>query len=238
VTASGGTPTYSYNWAPNGHTGDGTITYSSLSSGNYNVTVTDLNGCTSVSYVTITEPATLTVSTTKTCSNTSPNCTGTITANPAGGTSPYSYLWTASAGSQTTKTAIHVCVGSNYRVTVTDSNGCTRRSARVTISLCVLKSEQNDENNFVDNVNSISLYPNPTIDNISIVVNNQESDNESGIIEIEIYNLLGELISKDKKEIIYGVAITKDVSAYSPGLYLVKIIDGEEQITERVLIQK
>lgn len=238
VTASGGTPTYSYNWAPNGHTGDGTVTYSNLNAGNYRVTTTDLNSCTSVSYVTITEPATLTVGTTKTCSNASPNCTGTITANPTGGTLPYSYLWSATTGSQTTKTAINVCVGSNYRVTVTDVNGCTRRSTRVTISLCVFKSAEIEDNGLIDNANSISIYPNPTTDKLNILVDNQGSDKEGAIIEIEIYNLLGKLILKERKEIIYGVAIIKDVSTFSTGLYLVKIIDGDEQITERILIQK
>lgn len=238
VTATGGTPTYSYNWSPNGFTGDGTITYSGLSAGNYRVTVTDINSCTSVSYVTITQPASLSVPTTKTCTDVSPNCTGTITANPTGGTLPYSYLWSTSAGSQTTKTAINLCVGSNYRVTVTDSNGCTRRSTKVTISLCALKTTENKENNLANNENAISLYPNPTSDYLNILVDSQNDDDVGAVIEIEIYNLLGELILREKKEIIYGVVITKDVSSLSSGLYLVKVHDGMEQITERVLIQK
>ncbi len=49
---------------------------------------------------------------------------GQITANPIGGTAPYSFQWDAAAGSQTTATAINLTIGI-YEVTITDFNGCT-----------------------------------------------------------------------------------------------------------------
>jgi gliding motility-associated-like protein len=55
-------------------------------------------------------------------------CTGTATATPFGGSSPYTYSWT---GGQTTQTATGLCAGT-YTVTVTDANGSTQ-TATVTV---------------------------------------------------------------------------------------------------------
>ena len=49
--------------------------------------------------------------------------TGEIKATISGGTSPYSYLWSANANSQTTSTAKNLSKGT-YSVTITDDVGC------------------------------------------------------------------------------------------------------------------
>ena len=48
---------------------------------------------------------------------------GQLRANPTGGTTPYSYVWSVNTGSQTTQTAINLGQGI-YSVTVNDANGC------------------------------------------------------------------------------------------------------------------
>lgn len=53
VSASGGTPNYTYSWAPSGGTGS---TASGLAAGTYKVTVTDANSCIATQILTITEP--------------------------------------------------------------------------------------------------------------------------------------------------------------------------------------
>ncbi len=52
-TVYGGTPAYTYLWS-NGQT---TGTLSTVSAGTYTLTVTDQNGCTGTTSVTITQPA-------------------------------------------------------------------------------------------------------------------------------------------------------------------------------------
>ncbi len=118
VTGSGGTVAvdYSYLWQ-NAQT---TQTATGLAAGTYSVTVTDDNGCTAITSVTITEPTQLTVGT-STVDATCSQANGSATATPAGGTSPYTYLWT---GGQTGPIATGLAAG-NYSVTVTDNNGCT-----------------------------------------------------------------------------------------------------------------
>ncbi|MGH2667360.1 beta strand repeat-containing protein, partial [Flavobacterium sp.] len=61
VTVSGGTPGYTYSWAPTGGTA---ATASGLTAGTYTATVTDANGCTSTQSFTITEPNALVASAT------------------------------------------------------------------------------------------------------------------------------------------------------------------------------
>lgn len=135
VTATGGTSAYSYNWTGT-PTGDGTPTITGLAGGTYAVTVTDSKGCTAVRSVTITQPAPLALSVLSTNPTCPPGATppvnsdGTIDLTVTGGASPYTYLWTASAGGvipsgQSTLQDLTLLVAGTYTVVVTDTNGCT-----------------------------------------------------------------------------------------------------------------
>ncbi|MES2139782.1 MAG: SprB repeat-containing protein, partial [Bacteroidota bacterium] len=119
VTASpvGGTPNYTYLWS-NGAT---TAQLSNLSSQNYTATVTDSKGCVSTNSVTITQPAVLTTSTTKTNETCSYSNNGTATSASTGGTGGYTYLW--QPGLETTANVSNLTSGT-YTLTVTDANGC------------------------------------------------------------------------------------------------------------------
>lgn len=121
VSAAGGTLAYTYAWS----NGASTSSLTGLSAGTYIVTVTDLNGCTAASTVTITEPTLLTSSI---ASQTNVLCngmsTGDATASASGGTLSYGYLWN---NGQSNATATGLSAGS-YTVTVTDAKGCTSSS--------------------------------------------------------------------------------------------------------------
>jgi hypothetical protein len=127
VVASGGVPPYSYAWS--GTTVQTTSMATGLIAGTYSVTVTDDNGCTAVSFVTITEPPPLNSSVTGTDALCFGSATGTAQVTASGGTSPYSYIW---SNGQTTQTATGLPAGT-YTVTVTDNNACTIVSS-VTLS--------------------------------------------------------------------------------------------------------
>ncbi len=119
VNASGGSPGYTYSWAPGGQT---TATATGLCAGTYTVTVTDLNGCSQNVSTNVAQPALLQANTSFTSPMCNGGCTGTATANPVGGTGPYSYLWAPNG--EVTSTIANLCVGT-YTVTVYDANGCT-----------------------------------------------------------------------------------------------------------------
>jgi len=126
VTGGGGTPTYNYLW-DNGIT---TQTNTTLTGGNHSVTITDSNGCATVSTLNITEPAAITFTATV-LSNASCNgaSDGSATVSQGGGTPPYTYVWDdgSTAGPNNNLPA------GTHNVTLSDANGCTA-VASVTIT--------------------------------------------------------------------------------------------------------
>ncbi len=121
LPSDGKTP-YSYKWSNN----KTTQTITGLSAGTYYCTVTD--ACTSSVILTVTlsaSPLNVATSTTPTspCIN-----TGTATATPSGGKTPYTYKWNTGP---TTQTITNLAQG-NYYVTVKDAcNGQVSKSASV-----------------------------------------------------------------------------------------------------------
>jgi len=133
ITGSGGTAPYDVSWTgtttgnPAGTeiaTSGGTFTMTTLGVGTYNVTVTDANGCTGTTTVTITQPTVINLAP----SSTNANCgatNGTASVVASGGAGGYSYVWSpAPGGGQGTATATGITAGS-YNILVTDANGCT-----------------------------------------------------------------------------------------------------------------
>ena len=153
-TPSGGTPGYTYSWAPSGGTGS---TTTPLCPGNYTVTVTDLNGCTATGTAIITQPQQLQNGVTSTNVLCNGQCNGTASSAPSGGTSPYTYLWMP--GGQTTNSVSGLCAGS-YTLTVTDANGCTRNSTVVITQPNVLTLNVNATNLTCNSVCNATLSAN------------------------------------------------------------------------------
>ncbi len=124
VNAAGGTPNYSYFWTPGNFT---TSTISNLLAGTYTVTVSDNNNCQATNSVLISQPAlALSVTTSTIAVSCNGGNNGGATANPIGGTAPYTYLWTP--GNFTSQSIAGLTQG-NYSVTVTDFNGCITTSS-------------------------------------------------------------------------------------------------------------
>lgn len=116
ANVNGGQQPYTYLWS-NGATTQG---INGLPAGTYWVQVTTNQGCIKSDTVTITQPPQMLVG----ASIVNVACTGgsngMATAQPSGGTPPYTYAW---SNGQNTQTATGLSVGS-YTVTVTDANGC------------------------------------------------------------------------------------------------------------------
>ncbi|MFW0739220.1 T9SS type A sorting domain-containing protein [Flavobacterium sp. T12S277] len=118
VTATGGTGAYTYSWSPTGGTA---ATATGLAPGNYTVTITDANSCTTTVNTVISEPAVLAASiATQTNISCSGLSDGAVTINVTGGTLPYTYLW---SNASTTKDLSGLTAGT-YTLTVTDAKGC------------------------------------------------------------------------------------------------------------------
>ena len=118
TSVTGGNPNYTYNWIPNG----GPVPNpTGLCAGSYTVVVTDDSLCTGQALVALIDPASLIANISFTNPTCNLGCNGIVTANPIGGTSPFTYAWMSPANSN--QTVSNLCSGS-YTLTLTDANLC------------------------------------------------------------------------------------------------------------------
>lgn len=118
ITVSGGIAPYSYAWSNGATTQD----INGLSGGNYSVTITDSNGCLSISNYTVNEPvAALSVSGAVTDEQCFGDTQGAIALTVAGGTAPYTYAWDYGSSAKD----VSGLGQGTYQVEVTDANGCS-----------------------------------------------------------------------------------------------------------------
>ncbi|HMQ46977.1 MAG TPA: T9SS type A sorting domain-containing protein [Saprospiraceae bacterium] len=148
------------------------------------------------------------------------NGNNSATVTVTGGTGPYSYLW---SDGQTTATATGLASG-NYSVVVTDANGCT-----VEGDVDVISSVGQ-----IDNLASMFLGPNPSQGNLmlKLALNSPEA------IQVEVRNLVGqqmELIQADKTSVFQ---YEFNLNNYADGVYLIRIVVGQDEITKRVVVSK
>lgn len=118
VVDSLGTPPFIYSWAPGSIAND---TASNLAPGNYNFAVIDAANCLVVTGITITQPTALSIVGDSTPINCAMGQLGTMDVTVAGGSGPYTYIW--SPNGQTTDSIFNLNIGS-YSVTVSDTNNC------------------------------------------------------------------------------------------------------------------
>ncbi len=119
VVAGGGTGAFTYSWSPFGGTNSSAI---NISAGTYTCVVTDGIGCTATSTLSITQPATLSVSVID-----GVICAGqsyTLNAVAVGGTAPYNYIWDGGAFIGNPY-VVSPTSAASYTVVATDANGCT-----------------------------------------------------------------------------------------------------------------
>ena len=117
LTINNGTPPYTFAWSSGSNQEDPT----NLVAGNNTVTITDANGCTANESIVLGEPTPVYPNAFANYVSSQGACDGGGTANPSGGTPPYTYSW---SNGSTTQTATGACTGP-LTVTVTDANGCT-----------------------------------------------------------------------------------------------------------------
>jgi large repetitive protein len=121
VTASGGTVPYQYSW--NSNPPQNNASANNLYAGNYDVTVTDNDGCTTVTPVSISEPSELLLTV---ISKNDITCYGLNDGNAevtaTGGTAPYNYQWQNGLSNSASVSQLSEGI---YDVTVTDNNNCT-----------------------------------------------------------------------------------------------------------------
>lgn len=82
---------------------------------------------------------------------------------------------------------------------------------------------------------TISIYPNPNNGVFNLDINSTKGNTK---VNVNIYNLIGELVYTIPEENIDSKQYQIDLSKYSNGIYLVKINTGFESRTERIIVNR
>jgi plastocyanin len=125
IAVSGGSPPYLYAWS----NGMATEDLTGVPAGTYGVTVSDQSGQSATFGSVISEPSVLLLSVSSTNESVAGAADGTVSANPSGGTAPYTYQWNTGS----IMNAMSGLTPGVYSLTVTDANGC-QASASTSIS--------------------------------------------------------------------------------------------------------
>jgi len=117
VSVTGGTAPYEYNW----WNGIQITLVTNLLAGDYAVTITDANGCTSIDTGIVNQPPSLLIDSIVVDNATCAGNNGAVIVYPSGGVPLYTYTWNPLVGNSPTITNLGAGV---YSLTLTDSHGC------------------------------------------------------------------------------------------------------------------
>ena len=128
VLVFGGIEPYTYQWS----TGSMQSTTTNIPSGNYEVTVTDADGCTELfDNISVDADGELSASIVNISGVGCGSTNGSISVSPTTGLSPYDYVWSSTTGAVTGSIlgvngsySINSLPVGTYNVTITDANGC------------------------------------------------------------------------------------------------------------------
>ena len=125
IAVMGGTNPYTYAWSGTNNYTSSDQNVTNLCIGNYSLTITDFNLCSTSLTVAIDEPTQINLNTNFTSSNCG-QADGLVGVTATGGTvaNDYSYLWTLNGNFVDTNALVAGLLAGTYGVTVTDDYGC------------------------------------------------------------------------------------------------------------------
>lgn len=193
---AGGVPNYA--WSNGAITASTIVTPSATTI--YTVTSTYTTGCTDTKSVSVTVNAKPIISI-----NSPSICVGQSATLTASGATTYTW----NTNSNSASIVVSPSVTTNYTVNGTNTNGCSNtKSITVTVNACTGINE-------AQLPNELSVYPNPTKDNITVVSNSNFIGKTYSITD-----QLGKLITNGK---LTSENVKISLSSFPNGLYFVKI---------------
>jgi hypothetical protein len=211
VQLTGGDAPFTYQWS----NGSQDASASNLSEGNYFVTVTDANGCTTAESFFITEPMPL--QSNLQISYDSVLNQYAVFANVNGGVSPYIFNWNNQSGNNPV-----ILSSGIHTLQITDQNGCEQDTTFILdeiVSVASLNAEEVFE-----------IYPNPATNEIVI----RASEKLLNECLLKIFNAEGKLLLQ--KENIASKKIS--IAGFAKGMYVVLLSHREKNYFRKLVVMK
>ena len=221
VTATGGTPSYSYTL--NGGNLQTNGDYVNLTDGVYTLAITDVNGCVFTQSISVNAAQMQPVAA---FDYTRSGAAVLFQNNSSFGTS---YSWTFGDDSTSTETdPVHIYgEPGEYTVTLTATNECGSNSVTTTVSTTATGITARDEVTF-------NLYPNPASTELFLTSTEGMED-----ALIEVVSISGQLIQSQKLSSIQANNRTKiDVNGLVQGVYFLRVLSSTHQSVLRFDIIK
>ncbi len=221
VAANGGTAPYTYAW-DNGEVGNLLF---NLNGGTYTVTLTDNNDCEVIlNPITINEPNALDTIDLIVTDATQGNEDGCIEIIISGGTPPYIYEWSNGANSPDN---CNIPAGSYYCF-IRDANNCTITIGPIQVESTIVNNE------YVKNIKSFNVYPNPTSDSAQVEL----ELNKSYEVKLELYDISGLLLEKTKLGKLQSENFAIDMQKYQAGFYVLKLYMNNQFTSKKMIVKK
>lgn len=200
---SGGSGNYTYQWAH----GPSAEDLNALAAGSYTVNITDnATNCQSSNVFIVGNSYALT-NTFIVDDNSATQGNSSITATAGGGIAPYVYSWNNGAP---TGDFIDSLPGGEYIVSIQDANNCILLDT-ASIGFVSIKE--------VDLIHSLSLYPNPTSDELNVELRLEEKAQ----VNLSILNTLGQQVWQTKLESFESGKIAIPTQILSGGSYFLSV---------------
>lgn len=211
MTVTGGTAPFTFDWDNDG-TGDNDDTedLTGLDDGNYNITITDANGCQGSSMATVADGV-------------NPDVSVTVMGDVLISNEPNAtYQWIECPAltpiSGATDSAYTAPANGDYAVIVTSALGCTDTSVCTTVS--EVGFDQND-------LSLVRIYPNPTNGNFTIQAANATA------INYVIYDIYGRVLMSN----VLVELETIDLGNVEKGIYFIQLDLNDQRLTKKIILQ-
>ncbi len=227
----------SYQWYKNGNaiSGATNATFIASKKGNYYVVEMNSFSCTAASNTSNVSVAALPTAYITPLGNLDICLTGFVDLQATAG-SGYQYQWmkgTAILPGATNQIYTATTKG-NYKVTVSNSSGCSKTS----LAVKVLKSCKEGSLQFESMQPGLQCYPNPSAGQFTLDLDLGDATHSSATIEI--INTMNQLVWSEEAPVSDGILhkVIGTDQLLVAGIYTLKVTAGNQAITERIIVQR
>ncbi|MEN0002544.1 MAG: T9SS type A sorting domain-containing protein [Bacteroidota bacterium] len=146
---------------------------------------------------------------------------GSVEVSPSSGVGPYTFEWSTG---DTEQSISDLSLGT-YTVTITDSNGC-QEILDVEVDLVSSIGE-------IEVLEELILSPNPTGGNAVLQVKFTEASD----LQLQVLNTVGQLLYQQENRGVVEATYPIDLEQAPNGLYLVRMVVGNQIITRKLIKQ-